>query len=140
MKENGIIRVGEIKLPTKSEVSLEVGQIVEQVREGNVNALQAYGALVAVERIAAAARVEIAEQALTEAESYGKREFGLYGAQFQVSECGVKYDFSQDGEWQSYQDQLEEIRALQKGREETLKRLKQCSKSSTTTIKVQLNK
>lgn len=140
MKENSIIRISEVKLPTKSEVSLEVSQIVEQVREGNVNALQAYGALVAVERMAAAARAEIAEQALMEAESYGKREFGAYGAQFQVSECGVRYDFSQDGEWQSYQDQLEEIRALQKGREETLKRLKQCSKSSTTTIKVQLNK
>jgi hypothetical protein len=139
MTEN-IILSNDYQVPSKSEIAQQVESIVNKVVEGDINAIRAYGLLVALEKLAGDARKQIAEQAIAEAEKYPEKEIGVYGAKFQIKETGVKYDYTQDGEWQSYQDQLTEIRARQKGREVTLQALKQCAKSSTTTLQVTLGK
>jgi hypothetical protein len=139
MTEN-IILSNDYQVPSKSEIAQQVESIVNKVVEGDINAIRAYGLLVALEKLAGDARKQIAEQAIAEAEKYSEKEIGVYGAKFQIKETGVKYDYTQDGEWQSYQDQLTEIRARQKGREVTLQALKQCAKSSTTTLQVTLGK
>lgn len=139
MTEN-IILSNDYQVPSKSEIAQQVENIVNKVVEGDINAIRAYGLLTALEKLAGDARKQIAEQAIAEAEKYPEKEIGVYGAKFQIKETGVKYDYTQDGEWQSYQDQLTEIRARQKGREVTLQALKQCAKSSTTTLQVTLGK
>ncbi len=139
MTEN-IILSNDYQVPSKSEIAQQVESIVNKVVEGDINAIRAYGLLTALEKLAGDARKQIAEQAIAEAEKYPEKEIGVYGAKFQIKETGVKYDYTQDGEWQSYQDQLTEIRARQKGREVTLQALKQCAKSSTTTLQVTLGK
>lgn len=130
----------EYSVPSKTDIATQVAQIVAQVADGVINPLRAYGLLTALEKVAADARKAITEQAITEAEKYNEKEVGVYGARFQVKETGAKYDYTGDGEWQSYQDQIGELRARQKGRETTLQALKQCPKSSTTTLQVTLNK
>lgn len=139
MTEN-IILSNDYQVPSKSEIAQQVENIVNKVVEGDINAIRAYGLLTALEKLAGDARKQIAEQAIAEAEKYPEKEIGVYGAKFQIKETGVKYDYTQDGEWQSYQDQLTEIRARQKGREVTLQALKQCAKSSMTTLQVTLGK
>ena len=139
MTEN-IILSNDYQVPSKSEIAQQVENIVNKVVEGDINAIRAYGLLTALEKLACDARKQIAEQAIAEAEKYPEKEIGVYGAKFQIKETGVKYDYTQDGEWQSYQDQLTEIRARQKGREVTLQALKQCAKSSMTTLQVTLGK
>ena len=135
-----IILSEEYRVPSKTEIAKQVEQVTAQVEDGNINPLRAYGLLVALEKVISEAKKSILELAIKEAEKYPEKEIGAYGAKFQIKEAGVKYDYSQDGEWQSYQDQIEEIRARQKGRETTLQALKQCAKSSTTTLQVTLNK
>lgn len=127
-------------VPTKSDIQNQVTAIVGQVKDGNINPLRAYGLLAALEKMAGDAKKELTEAAITEAMKYPEKEIGVYGAKFQIKETGVRYDFSNDPEWCDYQEQIDLVKAQQKGREATLKALKLCAKSSTTTLQVTLNK
>lgn len=138
--EQSIILSNDYSVPTKTDVQEQAKKIVKQVSDGVINPLRAYGLLTALEKTISEARKTIADSALREAELYTTKDINVFGANFQIKEAGVKYDYSQDGEWQSYQDQLDEIRARQKGREVTLQQLKQCAKTSTTTLQVTLSK
>ena len=138
--EQSIILSDGYSVPTKSEVQEQTKKIVAQVEDGTIDPLRAYGLLTALEKTVSEARKAIANTALAEADKYGTRDINVFGANFTIKETGVRYDYSQDGEWQSYQDQLDEIRARQKGRETTLQQLKQCAKSSTTILQVTLTK
>lgn len=135
-----IVLSEDFLVPTKSDIQNQVTAIVGQVKDGNINPLRAYGLLAALEKMAGDAKKAIAEQAINEAEKYPEKEIGVYGAKFQVKETGVKYDYSSDPEWRDYQEQIDIVRAQQKGRETVLQSLKLCAKSSTTTLQVTLNK
>lgn len=128
------------QVPSKSEVATMVEQLVAKVDEGEVNPLRAYGQLAAIEKIAGDARKRIAEQALDEASKYPEKNINAYGATFTIKEAGVKYDYSSDPEWRDYQEQIDIVRAQQKGRETVLQSLKLCAKSSTTTLQVTMAK
>ena len=129
------------EVPTKSDIASNAQAIAEMVGEGEIPALKAMAKLKAIEELAKMAQQQIAELALAEAQNYGQKSFTDFGGvKFEVKETGVKYDYSQDGEWQSYNDQLNEVKALMKGRETALKALGQCAKSSTTAVCVTLNK
>lgn len=130
----------ERAVPTKTEIAEQTQRLVEKVLDGDINPLHAYGLLVALEKIAGEAKKAIASQALDEAEKYPEKEIGVYGAKFQIKEAGVKYDYTNDPEWRDYQEQIDIVRAQQKGRETVLQSLKLCAKSSTTTLQVTLNK
>ena len=130
----------ERAVPTKTEIAEQTQRLVEKVLDGDINPLRAYGLLVALEKIAGEAKKAIASQALDEAEKYSEKEIGVYGAKFQIKEAGVKYDYTNDPEWRDYQEQIDIVRAQQKGRETVLQSLKLCAKSSTTTLQVTLNK
>lgn len=135
-----IVLSKEYAIPTKEEVAKQIDEIVMQVEDGWTNPLQAQGLLTALEQVIAGAKKRIMPMAITEAEKYGKGTFGAFNAEFQVKEAGVKYDFSADGEWQDYQETIEQIKAQQKGRETVLKAMGMCGKSSTTTLQVTLKK
>lgn len=135
-----IILSEEFLVPTKSDIQNQVNALVGQVEDGNINPLRAYGLLASLEKMAADAKKELTEAAIAEAMKYPEKEVGVYGAKFQIKEAGVKYDFSNDPEWCDYQEQIDLVKAQQKGRETTLKALKLCAKSSTTTLQVTLGK
>lgn len=130
----------ERAVPTKTEIAEQTQRLVEKVLDGDINPLRAYGLLAALEKIAGEAKKAIVGQALDEAEKYPEKEIGVYGAKFQIKEAGVKYDYTNDPEWRDYQEQIDIVRAQQKGRETVLQSLKLCAKSSTTTLQVTLNK
>lgn len=135
-----IVLSEDFLVPTKSDIQNQVTALVGQVEDGVINPLRAYGLLAALEKMAGDAKKELTEAAITEAMEYPEKEIGVYGARFQIREVGVKYDFSNDPEWCDYQEQIDIVRAQQKGREATLKALKLCAKSSTTTVQVTLGK
>lgn len=135
-----IVLSEDFLVPTKSDIQNQVTALVGQVEDGVINPLRAYGLLAALEKMAGDAKKELTEAAITEAMKYPEKEIGVYGAKFQIKEAGVKYDFSNDPEWCDYQEQIDLVKAQQKGREATLKALKLCAKSSTTTLQVTLNK
>ena len=135
-----IVLSEDFLVPTKSEIQKQVTALVGQVEDGVINPLRAYGLLSALEKMAGDAKKELTDAAITEAMKYPEKEIGLYGAKFQIKESGVKYDFSNDPEWCDYQEQIDIVKAQQKGREATLKALKLFAKSSTTTVQVTLGK
>lgn len=135
-----IVLSEDFLVPTKSDIQNQVTALVGQVEDGVINPLRAYGLLAALEKMAGDAKKELTEAAITEAMKYPEKEIGVYGAKFQIKETGVKYDFSNDPEWCDYQEQIDLVKAQQKGREATLKALKLCAKSSTTTVQVTLGK
>lgn len=135
-----IVLSEDFLVPTKSDIQNQVTALVGQVEDGVINPLRAYGLLAALEKMAGDAKKELTEAAITEAMKYPEKEIGVYGAKFQIKETGVRYDFSNDPEWCDYQEQIDLVKAQQKGRETTLKNLKLCAKSSTTTVQVTLGK
>lgn len=135
-----IVLSEDFLVPTKSDIQNQVTALVGQVEDGVINPLRAYGLLAALEKMAGDAKKELTEAAITEAMKYPEKEIGAYGAKFQIKETGVRYDFSNDPEWCDYQEQIDLVKAQQKGRETTLKNLKLCAKSSTTTVQVTLGK
>jgi len=66
---------------------------------------------------------EIEDTILNEAEKYGNKTFEYAGAEFQIKETGISYDYSNcnDSEWNDLKRQEEEIKKKRKEREETLK-------------------
>lgn len=135
-----IVLSEDFLVPTKSDIQNQVTALVGQVEDGVINPLRAYGLLAALEKMAGDAKKELTEAAITEAMKYPEKEIGVYGAKFQIKEAGVKYDYTNDPEWRDYQEQIDIVRAQQKGRETVLQSLKLCAKSSTTTLQVTLNK
>lgn len=145
MENNGILVLNEqtAVVPSKSEIAEASAKLVERVTEGYMNPLLAYGQLTALEETIKAAKERIKSEALDEAERYeagGRQLFGAYGCEFQVTEVGVKYDYSQNEYWRQLKEQVDVANAELKGHETTLKGLGQYSKTSTTSVKVVLKK
>lgn len=140
MQTQNIILSEEYTIPTKAEIAEQIQRVTDQVADGTINPLRAYGLLAALEKVVAEAKKAIQDLALMEADKYPDKTNDVYGAQFQIKEAGVKYDFSDSPEWNALQVQIEELKARQKGVETTLKALGQCAKSSTTTLQVNFSK
>ena len=135
-------------IPTKKEVAEATKHIVEIIEEGYTDPLKALAFVTAMADVFAEAKKAITPYAINEAGKYDEKIISLGGAEFQVKEGGVKYDFSKDAEWCDIKEQADGINALLKGREATLKDMQKkakngevyCTKTSTTTISVTLKK
>lgn len=132
---NEIIIANGMSVPTKQEIADKVVEITSGVNDGNIDPLRAYGLLSALEKMAAEAKKKIADAAMAEREKYPKNE-KIFGVSFDIAECGVKYDYSADEEWQMFEENINAIRLEQKARELILRNTGRCSKKSTTTLKV----
>lgn len=130
---NDIIIASGASVPTESEISAKVQEIVSEVQESNASALRTYGQLNAIKKACEDAMKKILESAITERERYGK-ESRHFGVEFNIVERGVKYDYSADKEWSDLQTQIDALRLEQKGRETILKGAGRCAKSSKTTL------
>ena len=137
---NEIVITKDYAIPTKSEIAKQANKLIDQVKEGEIEAMRVYAMLTALEKVAADVKKGIIENVLTEHERYGEKTTTAYGATFERCEVGVKYDYSEDEEWRMYQENIEAIRIEQKARELILKETGRCGKSSTTSVKVTLAK
>lgn len=127
-------------IPSKTDIAEQVKQVTDQVADGNINPLRAYGLLAALEKVVSEAKKNIQDLALIEADKYPEKDKSVYGATFTVKEAGVKYDYADDPEWTALQVQIENLRAEQKGRETTLRMQGKYAKSSTTTLQIVFSK
>lgn len=114
--------------------------VITRVEDGDVDPLDTLAKLSFLAQTVDAAIKGVRALALTEAERYEQKTFAAFGVEFQIKETGVKYDYSADDGWQTYQKQIEELRAEQKAIELILKEKKQCAKTSTTNVIVTLKK
>ena len=137
---NEIVITKDYAIPTKSEIAKQANKLIDQVKEGEIEAMRVYAMLTALEKVAADVKKGIIENVLTEHERYGEKTTTAYGATFERCEVGVKYDYSEDEEWRMYQENIEAIRIEQTARELILKETGRCGKSSTTSVKVTLAK
>lgn len=137
---NEIILSEQFAVPTKADVAKQTESIVAQVNEGEINPMRVYGIMTALEKVAGDVKKQIMEQVLTEHDKYGTKSVGVYGATFERAEVGVKYDYTEDEEWNMLQLNIEAIKIEQKARELILKQTGRCAKSSTTSVKVTLAK
>lgn len=124
---------------TKSAAAKMAEGIVSAVENGEVEPLQVLAGLTYLDNVVKDALARVREAALQEAEKYGK-QFKAYGVDFAVREIGVKYDYSDNKAWRDLQDNIDLLKAQQKGLETELRMLNQCAKSSTTNVAVTLPK
>lgn len=137
---NELVLSNDFNIPSKNEIAMQVERIANQVFEGEIDPLRAYGLLTALEKVCADTKKVIVDEVISEKEKYPEKQTSIYGATFEVSECGVRYDYSSNPAWCELQEQIDIIKAEQKGLEKTLQLSKMCSRTSTTTVKCTLNK
>ena len=137
---NEIVITQDFAIPTKTEVANQASKLIDQVKEGEVEAMRVYAMMTALEKVAADVKKGIIENVLTEHDRYGEKIASVYGATFERAEVGVKYDYSEDEEWLMLEENIKAIRTEQKARELILKETGRCAKSSTTSVKVTLAK
>lgn len=137
---NEIVITQDFAIPTKTEVAKQASKLIEQVKEGEVEAMRVYAMMTALEKVASDVKKGIMENVLTEHERYGEKTTIAYGITYERCEVGVKYDYSEDEEWLMLEENIKAIRTEQKARELILKETGRCGKSSTTSVKVTLAK
>lgn len=141
MKDLTTILVDDLQvIPTKSQVASATDKIVAIVENGEIDPLQALATITALADTFAAAKKRITEFAITEAEKYPQKTISAYGAQFQLKEAGIKYDYSMNPEWVSQKEEVDKQTEELKAIEAYLKAKGNFAKSATTTVSVILPK
>lgn len=131
--------IGRVDITKSSQAAL-TDKLVEYVREGETYALDTLAKLTWLQGAIEDAIKQIRPVATEKAADYGTKTFAAYGVDWEVKEIGVKYDFTDDKDWQLYEDTIHEARALQKGRESVLKAMKLAPRTSTTAVVAKLRK
>ena len=127
----------ELTKTTAAEIAHEV---VAQVEDGEISPLDTLAKLTWLSTITEQAIKEIRQFAVTEAEKYPAKTFAEFGVDFELSEVGVKYDYSGNPDWDDRQSRIECLKTEQKAIEVILKAQGSYAKTSTTTVKVKLRK
>lgn len=95
----------------KAEIASFANKIANMAIEGDVNPLQMWVEIKAIESALEQAKKKFEDLALDEAESFGQKNFTYKGANVQVKEAGVKYNFEEVGH-KRYNAIMEEIAQL----------------------------
>jgi hypothetical protein len=82
--------------------------ISNNLLEGSVDLLEAYGKLKAMEAVLSKVKAKIEEESITEADKYGKGKHSAHGFEFQVKEGSKRYDYSGDAEYTRLKEALKE--------------------------------
>ena len=135
------IKVGEIA-PTKFGLDLMAETVAEQVRDGNVNALDAVIRLNAMETFVKMVKEKISTDVLDELYKHPKQKAEINGVS--VSEMtSIKYDYSHLPGWSELDQQIAELTEKKKAIEDHEKTFHKGDlpiKSSTVTFKIQIPK
>jgi hypothetical protein len=100
------IWVNEPAVLTKKELGDKAQVIINKVRGGEVNALDAFLAAKAMEKVSKTIQEAIKDESVTEAMKYSKDERLKFGAKFQVTEGRTMFDYEADDEYKRLKDAL----------------------------------
>lgn len=135
------IKVGEI-MPTKFGLDLMAEAVAEQIRDGNVNALEAVIRLNAMETFSKMVKEKISDNVMDELYKHPKQKAEINGVS--VSEMtSIKYDYSHLPGWAEIDQQIAELKEKQKAIEDHEKTYHKGNlpvKSSSVTFKIQIPK
>lgn len=110
---------------SKQEIETFSSGIIEQVKSGSLNPLEAHTRLTAMEKSCEIIKKEIRENVMSAVDKYSEKRFFAFGAEIEKTETGVKYDFSGCGDVE-YNEAVEQEKAWsekRKSRETFLKTL-----------------
>lgn len=112
---------------TKQEAELFANKLIDEVRNGEVNALDLHIKLTAMKKAFDTVKDQIADLVLKEAEKYGQKTFMHQSSQISISELGTKYDFGncKDPVLNELYNQENVLSSAIKDRETFLKALKE---------------
>lgn len=108
------------KTLSKALINEQAESAISNIREGNINALDAWCEIVALENMIKEIKKNIKDTALNEAEKYGSKTFSTHGANVTIKSIAPKYDYSVCGKWSSLEEQIQALKAEQKNVEESL--------------------
>jgi hypothetical protein len=133
------IKVGDIA-PTKFGLDLMAEAVAEQVRDGNLNALDTVIRLNAMETFVKMIKEKISSDVLDELYKHPKQKAEINGVQ--VSEMtSIKYDYSHLPGWSELDQQISDLKEKQKAIEDHEKTKGDLPiKSSSVTFKIQIPK
>lgn len=148
-----------IAVPTsKKEIKIHIESVKETLLNGETDPLQNARTLKALEELINGLRKDpdIRDSIMEEALLYGQKRFDAYGAEYQIKEVGVKYDFDKCNcaELDEINKNIKALTNRKKEIEKTLKALPQGgladpetgemllppTKTSTTSVTVTLKK
>jgi hypothetical protein len=147
------IKLQDLK-PTKSDIKIASDILIQQVSDGEINAIDVAIQLKVMEEFIKDAREKLNEFTIGELYKYPSGKTSIYDTKVEVAETGVKYDYSADSVWVELKGQSELASAILKSREEMLKKIPTGSqlvdadgevitgptKTSTTSYKITLAK
>jgi len=96
----------------KSTIEAEALQIVQQVNDGNMSALQAMLMAKALVKMADIINSNIVDNAINEVELYPKGKGDAYGAKFEIMNTPTTYDYDSDSEYQRLNNDAKKRRDL----------------------------
>ncbi|MCW3466527.1 hypothetical protein [Chitinophaga nivalis] len=111
-------------LPTKSNISILAGHIVQDVIEGFEDPLKVVVVLEGIKSICEEARKGITSYVIEELDKYQDQQVARLDAKIEPFQSGIKYDFSRDVIWQRISDKIKPLQEELKAREAFLKSLK----------------
>lgn len=87
---------------TKEQIERFTQLLIEEIKEGRVDPLKLLMHQKAIEKVFDNIKSDLRSASIDIAEKYGKGKFVLHGANFEVKEMGVKYDYKHcnDKQWE----------------------------------------
>lgn len=110
---------------TKEQIDMFISKTVDEIKCGNVNALQLKAQLKCFEKVAEGIDKATKNEQLTERMKYKEKVVEIYGAKIEIAEVGTKYDYSacNDLEWNNLDAKIKKLSEKKKDRETFLKAL-----------------
>ena len=109
--------------PTKSDIKIASDILIQQVDNGEVNAIDVALQLKVIEEFVKDARERLNKYTIDELYKYQGGKVNIYDAKIETAETGVKYDYSVDSTWAELKAKSDETTAMLKQREDILKKI-----------------
>ena len=114
----------EVNKETIKETSLA---LLNDIDEGHMHPLQVAAQFKFIEEVINNVKEELRQRVIAEKYKYGKQAMTFHGANFEIKEAGIRYDYSHcdDTIWNDLKQQLDDLNDKIKEREAFLKSLKE---------------
>jgi predicted heme/steroid binding protein len=109
--------------PTKSDIKIASDILIQQVDNGEVNAIDVALQLKVIEEFVKDARERLNKYTIDELYKHQGGKVNIYDAKIETAETGVKYDYSGDPTWAELKAKSDESTSALKQREDILKKI-----------------
>jgi predicted heme/steroid binding protein len=109
--------------PTKSDIKIASDILIQQVDNGEVNAIDVALQLKVIEEFVKDARERLNKYTIDELYKHQGGKVNIYDAKIETAETGVKYDYSGDSTWTELRAKSDELTSAPKQREDLLKKI-----------------